>query len=228
MFIGLSEDFRSTIVKSYTKNIKDEQYFSLIGQYNLTDKIKLGGLFNNNIYSDDRRLDINETSNLNSTFFVKYYPLEKVNIVPFLGYSINNQVGERDDGIIYGTDASVDKLAIDEFEFQSSFKLQNENIAPRKNTLRSINLNVSNKLNESLTNFITGAHSQQRRDFYFDADSIISSQFNVTNNIQSRIESDYFLQDRIFYSSSLSGLAFELIGNFVNKINQELINKNFS
>lgn len=211
MFIGLAEDFRSTIVKSSTKNIKDEQYFSLIGQYNLSDKIKLGGLFNNNIYSDDRSLDINKTSNLNSTFFVKYNPLEKVNIVPFVGYSVNNQVGERNDGIIYGTDASVDKLTIDEFDFETSFKLQNEDIAPRKNTLRTINIDVSNKFDKSLSNFISGAHSQQRRDFYFDADSIVSSQYNVANNIQSRIETDYFLQDRIFYSGN-SGLALEFIG----------------
>lgn len=212
IFIGLAEDFRSTIVKSNTKNIKDEQYFSLIGQYNLNERLKFGGLLNNNIYSDDRRIDINQTSNLNSTLFIKYNPFEKINIVPFAGFSVNNQVGERDDGIIYGTDASLNKLTIDEFDFQSSFKIQNEDISPRKNTLRTINLNVSNRFEESFINYISGAHSQQRRDFYFDADSIVSSQFNVTNNIQSRIESDYFLQDRVFFSSPLSGLAFELIG----------------
>jgi len=211
-FIGLAEDFRSTIVKSTTKNIKDEQYFSLIGQYNLTDMLKLGAMLNNNIYSDDRRLDINKTSNLNTTVFAKYNPFGKLSIVPFIGYSVNNQVTEKDDGLIYGTDAVINNLSIDDFDFQSSFKIQNEDISPRKNSLRVINLNVSNRFDESFINFISGAHSQQRRDFYFDADSIISSQFNVANNIQSRIESDYFLQDRIFYSSGITGLVFEVIG----------------
>lgn len=212
LFIGVSEEFRSTIVKSSTKNIKDEQYLSLIGEYNLSEKLKLGGLLNNNIYSDDRSLAINKTSNLHTTLFAKYNPIQELNFIPFLGFSVNNQVGERDDGIIYGTDATIDRFSIDEFDFQSSFKLQNEDISPRKNTLRTINLNVSNTFEDSFINFISGSHSQQRRDFYFEADSIIAAQFDVTNNIQSRTETNYFLQDRIYYSSGISGLGIELIG----------------
>lgn len=211
-FIGVSEEFRSTIVKSNTKNIKDEQYLSLIGEYNLSQSLKLGGLVNNNIYSDDRSLAFNKTSNLHTTLFAKYNPAKELNFIPFFGYSENNQVGERDKGIIYGTDALLEGYSIDEFNFQSSFKLQNEDIAPRKNTLRSINLNISNIFEDSFINFVSGSHSQQRRDFYFEADSIIARQFNVTNNIQSRTETNYFLQDRIFYSTGISGLGFELIG----------------
>lgn len=211
-FIGVSEEFRSTIVKSNTKNIKDEQYLSLIGEYGLSESFKMGGLINNNIYSDDRSLAINKTSNLHTTLFAKYNPVKELNFIPFIGYSENNQVGESDNGIIYGTDALLEGYSIDEFNFQSSFKLQNEDIAPRKNTLRSINLNISNIFEDSFINFISGSHSQQRRDFYFEADSIIARQFNVTNNIQSRTETNYFLQDRIFYSSGITGLGFELIG----------------
>ncbi|KAB2838256.1 MAG: hypothetical protein F9K45_11585, partial [Melioribacteraceae bacterium] len=141
-FIGVSEEFRSTIVKSNTKNIKDEQYLSLIGEYGLSESFKMGGLINNNIYSDDRSLAINKTSNLHTTLFAKYNPVKELNFIPFIGYSENNQVGESDNGIIYGTDALLEGYSIDEFNFQSSFKLQNEDIAPRKNTLRSINLNI--------------------------------------------------------------------------------------
>src|SRR3989339_1869153 len=61
LFFGLKENFNSTVTKSSTKNIKDEQFLWALGQYDLTAKFKFGVLINNNFYTDDRDLAINKT-----------------------------------------------------------------------------------------------------------------------------------------------------------------------
>jgi len=212
LFIGIRENFNSTISKSITKNIKDEQYLSLIGEYKLIPFLSFGVMLNNNIYSDDRKLSINEASNLSGSFYTKFLPVDNISFIPYGGYSNNQQIGENDYGYLYGAEAFISNIKISDFEINSSFKFQNEDISPRKNTLRLVNLNISNVFEKSLYNTATVYYLQQRKDFYFETDSLTASYFNVKNNLQSRTESNYFLQDRIFYSSGLSGFTMDVQG----------------
>ena len=200
-FTGLQEDFRSTLIKTATKNIRDEQHFSLIGEYEFIPSLKAGILTNSNIYSDDRKIDINKASTFNSSLFIKAMPADNIKIIPFGGLSLNQQVGEDDQGYLYGSEGLADFFNLDNFTVLSSFKFLNEDISPRKNTLRYFNFNLNNNFESNLSNTISAAYSQLRKDFYFKADDSISAQYNINNNIQSRIESGYFVQDRFFYLS---------------------------
>ncbi|MFH1194614.1 MAG: hypothetical protein V1720_02805 [bacterium] len=211
-FIGVNEIFNSTLVKSAESNIKDEQNFSLLGEYSLTDKIKTGGFLNHIMYSDNRQMDINNASNLVTTLYTKILPANKITLTPFGGFSSNKQVNVEDRGAIYGSEAIIDNLNMSDFVIYSLLKYQNEDISPRKNTVRLMKLNLLNQFEEGINNAITAQYSQQRKDFYFDADSIVTNAFNVENNIQSRTESTYFLQDRIFYSSERTGLTLDFYG----------------
>ena len=212
LFFGLNEHFQSTVIKSTTKSIKDAQSLSLIGEYQAAPIFKIGMLINNSIYSDDRKLDINQASNLNSSLYTKLSLLDKLAIIPFGGLSINRQIDEDDRGFIYGSEAFIDKLQIQNFEINSAMKFQNEDISPRKNTIRLFNVSVSNDVENVLNNTINANYSEMRKDFYFEVDSITSKEFNISNNIQSRTESNYLLRDRVYYSSPASNLAFDLQG----------------
>ena len=78
--------------------------------------------------------------------------------------------------------------------------------------MRLINFNVSNSLENSFFNTATAYYIQQRKDFYFETDSLTAQYFNIKNNLQSRVESNYYLQDRIFYTSGITGINFDLQG----------------
>ncbi|MCX6149484.1 MAG: hypothetical protein NTX22_03050 [Ignavibacteriales bacterium] len=214
-FVGLYEDYFSTLIKLNPKSIKDEQYFSFITEYSLHNNFQTGIFLNNNILSDDRKLGLNEASIFSASFFTRWRPYDSVTIAPHFGYSINRQIGENDAGYLYGAEALVKSLTISDFEIHSTFKFLNDDISPRKNTLRYFNLNLSNSFDESFRNILSSSFQQSRKDFYFKADSAISNDFNITNNIQSRTESNYFLQDKIAFYNSTNPFSFDLIGRVV-------------
>jgi hypothetical protein len=212
LFIGLNENFKSTIIRSSTKNIKDEQHLSVIGEYIISPKLSVGNLTNIYIYSDDRKLDINSASNINTSLYARIKPYEKINIIPFAGPVVNKLIGTQDNGILYGSEASINNLNFNEFNFASALKFYNEDISPRKNTFRFVKFDVLNNFENSFRNIITFDYDEQRMDFYFETDSLTMSNFNITNNIQSRIASNYYLQDRFSYLSDDSKLRLDFDG----------------
>lgn len=212
LFFGFKENFNSTVIKTSSTNIKDEQYLWALGQFTLNQHFKAGLHFNNNIYSDDRNIGLNKASLLTSSVFVKYMPAEKIQITPFVGFEQNNQIGVKDAGLIYGAEANIDRYETGDFEINSLFKLHNENISPRKNSLSVFSFDLKNSFEENFTNTISAYYSQQRRDFYFLADQTTASEFDIINNIQSRTESSYFIQDRIRFLPQDSPFSFDLQG----------------
>jgi len=135
-----------------------------------------------------------------------------VEITPFGGFSQNNQIGEANNGFIYGSEFNIDKLNFGDFDLSSLMKFQNEDISPRKNFIRLISFDLGSIFEESFHNSISADYSQQRKDFYFTADPVSAAQFNITNNIQSRIESNYSIQDKIKFAPTNSPLSFDIQG----------------
>lgn len=212
MFFGVKENFISTVIKTTTTNIKDEQYLWALGQYNFGQRLRAGIHFNNNIYSDDRNIGLNKASLVTSSIFFKYIPADKIQLTPFVGFEQNNQIGVSDNGLIYGAEANIDRYETGDFEINSLFKLHNEDISPRKNSLRVLSFDLKNNFEKDFTNTISAYYSQQRRDFYFLADQITANEFEIANNIQSRTESSYFIQDRIRFLPETSPFSFDLQG----------------
>lgn len=197
---GINENYLSSIVKSERNNIKDEQFLTLVGEYNFSPNLQVGLMNQNSIYSDDRKIGINEASTLYSVFYSKFLVSEIINISPYVGLSINKQVKEDDRGIIYGGKIETNNILFDEFLLSSRAVFQNEDIAPRQNNFRLINLKNLNHFDNSFTNVISFNYSSSRKDFYFDLDSLSSKLYDVTKNIQTRIEENIFLEERLFNS----------------------------
>lgn len=212
-YIGAKEIFNSTIVNSTQKNIKDEHNLFLTGGYEILTGFTAGLTLANIIYSDDRYTQINKTSLLNSTVFLKYSPLKNISISPYLGVSSNQQIDETDNGPIYGAEFNINSLMLSDFQLNSQMKFQNEDISPRKNTLRNISVNLANNIEETFTNTLSVSYSEQQKDFYFSADSVTSTEFNIINNIQSRTETNYYIQDRLKSIPVSEGFSFEALGS---------------
>ncbi|MEE9430140.1 MAG: hypothetical protein V3V16_03805 [Melioribacteraceae bacterium] len=209
-FLGLNENYFSSVLSSQTNSIKDEQALSIIGEYRFSPFFQLGVFAQNNIYSDDRKIAINQASTVYSTLYAKYSPIDQIQIVPFGGLAINRQVNENDQGIIYGAELSIDRYSLSDFLITSKIKFVNEEISPRKNTQQLFSTQIKNNFDQSLTNIISGSYSNTRKDFYFDVDSLTAQEYNITKNIQSRIEKNYSLEERLFSSRFSSDIFFDL------------------
>ena len=219
--IGASENYRSTVISSNENTISDEHLFNFSAAYSLEPILSAGAAIRHSLYSGDKRLTINETSFLNSLLFVKYQPLRGINITPFGGYSINKQVGEEDSGPIYGIEGGINNYKIEETGINSTFKFINEDISPRRNLTRLFRASADNKIESSFRNNLGVYYSMNRKDFYFTADSIVSDEFNVFNNIQGRTETNYFVEDRFIMRDNS---PFSLMLN--GRVSQKIVDRN--
>lgn len=212
IFFGINEQYNSTIINANFKNIKDEHSLNTQTNYLFDEQFNLGFYIGNNLYNDDRNVGLNKASVLTSILFLDYSPIPKINIVPFFGFEQNNQLNEKDNGYVYGLETNLDDFNLGEFEINSIIKYRNEDISPKKNILRLMNFDLSNNIDESFSNTISTNYLQQRRDFYFTADKLTSDEFGISNNIQSRIETSYNIQERLKLIQNDSPLSFDLIG----------------
>lgn len=208
----VNEKFNSTFVRSSEKSIRDEQLLMMRVKYKLFSNTAIGIGANSSIFSDNRKIEINQASTNQAYFFSQIEPYENIFIAPFFGYLTNRQVLNDDRGFLYGTEAKLNNYRVTDLIISSDFRFRNEDISPRKNTNRFYSILLNSRFNENVSNFLNGGFTQNRKDFYFEADSITSKEFNVANNIQSRIETNYSLQDRLLYNNLFDLFSLDIAG----------------
>ncbi len=212
-FLGVNERYNTTVVKSYVNHVKDEQNFNALGEYGFS-KLFSGGFFvSDNIYSDDRKISINKASVNYLALFSKFNFRNYLKVIPFAGYSLNQQIGEKDDGYIYGSEILTRRLKYANFSASSSMKFQNEDILPRRNLLRKVFFDLKSQFNKLAQNYLTVKYVKQRKDFYFETDSLTRNYFDVNHNIQSRTETNYIVSDAINFREPNTNLNFKFNTN---------------
>jgi hypothetical protein len=219
---NLLENYNSTLVKSGEKNVKDEHFFSLKSSYSIIPELSIGTRINNNILSDSRKIEINNASVSDAVIFGNIVPEKGFSIIPFGGYSNNRQIGKSDYGFVYGLESSGSYYSGEDFTINSLLNIKNEDISPRKNLTRYLNVDLRNNFADKINNTFTVNYSSYRKDFYYLADSITSLSFNVTNNIQSRIETSYNFLDSLFYRGLFDILNLNtLVGVYWREIDRD-------
>jgi len=216
--LNLSENFKSTLFRSSTNTIRDEQYFKLHSKYLLNRNYNIGFSVNSTILSDDRNIQLNQANIGYLALFSEINLWDNIILSPFGGYSTNKQVGVIDKGPVYGIEGMTQNISSPDFILNSALGFRNEDISPRKNLLRYINLSVTNPFNPQVTNYITGRYTSSRKDFYIAADSITSSAFDIVNNIESRTETVFSGEERLNYKNFIENVDLELSGS-VNRRN---------
>lgn len=211
----INENYNSSFIRSAIKSVRDEHYLAISSSYKLNPSLNIGILANNNILSDSRNIEINQASQSSAAFFTQYQPEQKIYLSPFFGYINNEQIGQKDFGYLYGAEALINEVKFSDNTLYSQIKFRNEDISPRKNIMRFYNFILTNDLGQNSGNIINAGYSQNRKDFYFAPDTITAMEFNISNNIQSRIESDYFLQDRFTTKKFLNLFDLDLTGKFL-------------
>ena len=218
----INQSFRSTLLKSNQNSIRDEGSLFALGKYQINNGWKQGIAIRSNIVSDDRQLGINQAVINQIVTLSEMNFLRGLTLTPYGGYSDNRQVNEIDTGPLYGLEGRLNDLGLVDFDLTSVLRLENEDISPRKNTIRFLDLIVTNPFDLQVTNSFNSRFSQYRKDFYLAADSITSAEFDINNNIESRTETAFLLQDRLTYGNLFDLFELELNG----KINFRTIDRN--
>lgn len=209
----IAENFNSKFVETSTKNIRDEQRLNILTSYRIFPVFSSGISADNKILSDDRKIEINQASVSNVSLFTLYAPQPNLEFSPFVGYSNNRQIGENDYGLVYGIEGIANNTNISDFNLSSRLKFRNEDISPRKNLIRYLNLIINNNFTEDVSNIISAGFTENRKDFYYTADQETSQEFNIVNNIQSRTETGYSVEDRLHFGNFFEIFTLDSRGN---------------
>jgi len=220
---GLSENFKSSYIEGRENTVRDENQFQMFLINKFSKDFDIGIKADNSILSDSRLLEINQSSISSALLFSRIKLIDdRMIITPNLGLTNNRQIGESNNGLVYGLELETKKLNLSDFDLDSEIKFKNEDISPRKNYVRLIGFNLLKNFDRSVLNDFNFRFSKNRKDFYFSADSLISQNFNIKNNIQSRIETQYVVSNKLIFIELLNNLNLESEGKLsFRKINRE-------
>lgn len=216
--IMTKNSFNSNLTKGRQSNIRDEENYFLSGYYKINNFVNPGFFAHSTTYSDSRETELNKTS---SSYLAFYNPVNFENtfvLNPYAGYIIDKQAENSDEGFLWGFESSVNQFQIPGVLFSSTAKVRDENISPRKNIFRDIKVSAYSETGEEFNNLFNVRYFENSRDFYFTADSSITSIFNVKNNIQTRDERSIHIEDALTLSNFLSGAEFKLTGGIFSRL----------
>lgn len=212
-FFEMNENFASTFIKTTDKSIRDDQQFNFKTGISLSPFFDVGVSGKSLLLSDSRTININSTSVTEAQLFTKF-KTGTFYIIPSFGYQKNRQVGETDHGNVLGLESLLDSYHMYDLDLYAFLKINDENISRRKNFNRLIRTAIDNKFNDFVTNAFAFQFNQTRKDFYIVADSITGKEFNISNNIQSRVETNYILRNKLNYLRVFKNTDLNLISTF--------------
>ncbi len=182
-----NENFHSTLIKSSPNLIRDDQSF--FGQVNrrITGGFFGFGSVESDYVNDNRQVGLSSVG-ASQLLGGMFYAAGQDTLLAGAGNRWDRQAGVSNSGFTYTLSGTGAYEPISGSELLPSFIVHDEQITPRRNSDRNFGLIYRQVFSpEALLDF-SGNYMSQLRDFYFPADSTITSMFNVANNIQERNE----------------------------------------
>lgn len=180
--------FTSTITEVSSKFVKDEEDTEISGEYFLNSLFIPGITITRIAQNDNRSVELNSSSLNRYTFHFGVRPAGNLYIRSFAGYSGHKQLNEQNSGMYYGTETQLPETIFENIRTEGYMLFSNEDIMPRRNLSRVLRLSVINNFPEEIVMGLSADYSNQRRDFYLNADPALLSLFGITRNIQTRNE----------------------------------------
>lgn len=183
--VSLNEDFHSVLIKSSPNLIRDEQDFSGQISRRITGNFFGFGSVQSGYVNDNRQVGLNSVG-ASQLLGGLFYAYGQDTLLAGAGNKWDRQAGVSNSGLTYTLDGSAIYAPLPGSELIPNAFVHDEQITPRRNSDKIFGLIYRQVFSpKALLNF-SGNYSMQLRDFYFPADSLVTSIFDVSNNIQER------------------------------------------
>ncbi len=219
--INLDEKFKSTLIKTNQKLIRDEQSLDLNGKYKISDNTRTAIIVSSHTISDNQSVGINKVSSHAFYGGIEYRPSVYFILEPYIGFRFDRQINEDDEGVSLSIKSYTNNLEISDIKtsFQGYYK--RDYLSPRNLENISTNISIQKDFFENTKNTFNASYRKNHKEFYFTADSTTKSHFGVNNNIEKRIENIFSAGDtldyRIVKGIHLSTNGFVLLRNIARK-----------
>jgi hypothetical protein len=187
-FLSASEQFRSTLIQTDRKFIKDQQELRFLGGYRVDKRFDVRVTGSSLFLSDNQITGLNDAAINGVHAGVGYRPTENVTIAPFLGYMIDRQSERIDRGISFLGRLTGNEIEIAQTMFNVDGQYSLQRVDPRTTASHHLIVHADRQFDDQTYMNIRTYYSYTRREFYFAADEATQDAYNVFMNIDQRFD----------------------------------------
>jgi len=197
--LSLYNNYNSQVTKLSDNYVNDYNNLEVKSTYSIYKNFYSGGGINSKVLSGNQTSGLNKGQN---NFFYSafdFLPNDKFSFKSKFGITDEKQLGVDNTGFSGRVLTNLDNINISDFISSGKLYLSLDNFSEKTNYDYEINSNVKKQFSENSDNEGILRAFVYRSDFYTPATQSIRNEYGVNNNIQSRIENYFLLNDKLNY-----------------------------
>ena len=205
-FLKVEERFRSSLIQTDRRFIKDQQELRVSGGRRLNDYVDVRVSGSSLFLSDNQITGLNDAAISQAYAGLGFRPINNLTIAPFVGYTVDRQAENTDRGLSYLARLQGENIEFAEAFFNIDGQYSLQKVDPRTTANHFIRIDVDREFDAQTFVHLRTYYTHSRREFYFPADDIVQNIFDVSMNIDQRFdnrvgvagEMQYALRKNIF------------------------------
>ena len=198
----IKNNYTSDVTKLTDNFYRDFNEFSGTANYKLSKTFKSGAGLQYRTLSDNKSIDINKDRNAFYYANMDYKPNNNFYINSKIGIRNEEQIGENNSGLGGILSSEYTGMSLYNFISDGNVNMSYDNLTQKTNYNLELNTNIYKRFTDKSENNTVVRFYDRRSDFYIPATGSIVSNFGVRNNIQSRLESFIYVEDKMRYGVS--------------------------
>ncbi len=196
----VKQDFRSTLVRTGTNLITDEETFSASLRHLAGGPVEPRAALNAHILSDRRGFGLSNVSSYSVHAGAALRPSPVLTIEPLVGFRADRQSDVTDRGISYMLRMEADTFDYAGYVSELGGTWEYNRLDPRTIEMRTARVTSARTFTGGSRTTVELRYYRNRRDFYTPADPDVAAEFGVDRNIETRAEDLFSVRDSILYA----------------------------
>ena len=192
--------YSSSFIEQNQNSLRDEHTLWLNASRRISSMMNLDLEASTFTLSDNQSLDVSNAALHTGLVGVSIRPLPYISVTPLVGFRVDRQQDQTDQGWNYKLSSQLDSVDIDGYETLASLRLNVSNLSPRYFRSNGAQLFFAKDFLEGSFDSLRFQWSNNRWDFYIPADSVMQKEFGVKENIRSRVDEIYNVSNTLHYA----------------------------
>jgi hypothetical protein len=207
-FLTVDERFRSSLIRTDRKFVRDQQDLRVLGGRRLTERFDVRASGSTLFLTDNQITGLNDASITNLYGGVGMVPVEGLTLAPYIGYTIDRQAATTDRGVSYLARLYGDDLVWSDTWFRVDGQAMLQQIDPRTIARHYLRVEADHTIDPQTSVRVQTYYTYSRREFYIPADDATRNIFGVGTNIDRRFDRRFGTAGEMRYAlgEGLSGM----------------------
>ena len=192
--------YSSSFIEQNQNSLRDEHTLWLNALRRISSAMDLDLEASTFTLSDNQSLDVSNAALHTGLVGVSIRPLPYISVTPLVGFRVDRQQDQTDQGWNYKLSSQLDSVDINGYETLASLRLNVSNLSPRYFRSNGAQLFFAKDFLEGSFDSLRFQWSNNRWDFYIPADSVMQKEFGVKENIRSRVDEIYNVSNTLHYA----------------------------